>query len=80
MVLEKFDKIDQEEAMRIHDLGAEIAEIDRLTMIEEREEKAEARGVAKVAVQMLQEGYAISSISKVTGLSEAEINRLKNGS
>ena len=87
MALDSFDKIDQEEAMRIYELGTEIAEIDRLAILAEEKEKAEAKGVAKgktetsheIAANMLQEGYTISSISKVTGLSKTEISRLKNG-
>ena len=95
MALEKFDKMKQEQGTYLANLRAQIAEMDYLTMVDDEKEKAEARGMARgmakglskgktegkaeVAVEMLQEGYTVSSISKMTGLSKTKISRLKNG-
>ena len=79
MSLESFNRMKQKQGAYLADLGDKLAEMDYQAMVDAAEEKAEARGVAKVAVQMLQEGYAISSISKVTGLSKTKVSRLKNG-
>ena len=62
-------------------LSLEKAERDRINRIAtakaEGKAKGKTEGKAEVAVQMLQEGYTISSISKVTGLSKTKISRLK---
>ena len=41
-------------------------------------EEAERRGIEKVAKAMLVKGVALSDISEFTGLSEAEISKLKS--
>ena len=81
----RFDEEGLEEAIRIRSIGVEIAELDYLTLLDEKKEKAEAEGFAKgkakamhkITLNMLREGYDSSFISKVTGLSKAKINRLK---
>ena len=99
MSLESFNKTKQKQGAYLDELGAKLAEMDHLAMVDAAEEKGEARGKAEgraegkaaglaegeakasheIAANMLQKGYAPTSISEVTGLSETEISRLKNG-
>ena len=58
-------------------LSLEKVERDRINRIATAKAEGKTEGKAEVAVQMLQEGYTISSISKVTGLSKTKIRRLK---
>ena len=83
MSLESFNKMKQKDGAYLDELGAKLAEMDHLAMVDAAEEKGLAKGKAEgktqVAVQMLQEGCDHSFISKVTGLSKTKISRLKNG-
>ena len=77
------DKMQQKDSSYLADLGTKLVEMGHLAIVEEEKKKAESKGKtegkAQVAVQMLQEGCDYSFISRVTGLSETGITRLKNG-
>ena len=50
-----------------------------MNFTEEIKKEAKQEGIQKVVLSMLQEKADISFVSKVTGLSEDEIKKLKNG-
>ena len=85
MSLESFNKMKQKQGAYLDELGAKLAEMDHLAMVDAAEERGVAKGKAegltegmtKVAMQMLQKGCSYSLISEVTGLSKAKISRLK---
>ncbi|OPH46620.1 hypothetical protein BC351_14125 [Paenibacillus ferrarius] len=52
--------------------------LDEQSALDYVESRGEAKGKAEVAANMLQEGLPVSLIAKVTGLSETEVEALKN--
>ena len=67
----------QKDGAYLDELGAKLAEMDYLAMVDAAKEKAEAKASRRIAANMLQKGCASSLISEVTGLSRADISRLK---
>ena len=83
MGLGLLDNLTQEEVDSLERDAIEKMEIYRLGLVENAKIVSRAEGKAEasheIAANMLQEGCTDSLIAKVTGLPEAEINRLKNG-
>lgn len=79
--IDHLSEITQDERLYWDALSREKYEVaDRLErkgLLEEGIEKGRAEGMRQVALNMLNKGFELSVISEATGLSEAEINRLK---
>ena len=61
------------------DIRGHIEEKGRLKGQKEGRQQGRQQGRQEVVLNMLKEKMKLSLISKVTGLSEAEIKKLKNG-
>ena len=62
------------------DIREEIKERGRLEGWQKGQQEGMQQGQRKLILKLLEGGLNLQSISKYTGLSEDEINRLKNGS
>ena len=78
-----YDRLSQDEKASLARETAEREERDLLDFLHDARTEGEAKGKAKasheIAANMLQKGCDSSLISEVTGLSDTEISRLKNG-
>ena len=79
MALERLDELSRRRLSFMDRLSLEKVRRDRVNDIATAKAEGKAETSLEIAAKMLRKGYAISSISEVTGLSKAKISRLKNG-
>ena len=83
MALERLDELSRRRLSFMDRLSLEKAERDRISRMATAKAEGKAEGKAEtsheIAAKMLRKGCTSSFISEVTGLTKAEISRLKNG-
>ncbi len=76
MALQNLEKISADEAMRYKYLEREMARRDEISRLHYAETKGMEKGMENVAKAMLAEGEAMEKISRYTGLTKKELERL----
>ena len=72
----KYQQFNQDERLRAIDEAHQRYLHDLATDIEEAEERGESKKAFEIARNMIIDGFGIDIISRITGLSHSEIERL----
>ena len=75
-----FDGVPASRLKRLREWSIDRYERDQRSLKDEVYDKGRQEGMQQVALSMLKEKADLSFICKVTGLSEKELKKLKNGS